>query len=124
MVSRAQIDRLVTSTTESDQQLRDVMQEKFAGLEHQVTGQLKEFRDHQGQTSEQLKDSVQTNFSRLGSELRETNKELSGKVQGSLARSDRENSRALCHERAEARCIAAGRRIAARQVDREQQREA
>ncbi len=36
------------------------------------------------QTSEQLKDSVHTNFSRLGSELRETNKELSGKVQGSL----------------------------------------
>ena len=27
-----QIDRLVSSTTESDQQLRDVMQEKFAGL--------------------------------------------------------------------------------------------
>ena len=49
-----------------------------------MTDQLTEFRDHQGQTSEQLKESVQTNFSRLGSELRETNKELSGKVQGSL----------------------------------------
>jgi DNA recombination protein RmuC len=80
----AQIDRLVNTTTESDQQLRDVMQEKFVGLEHQVTGQLTDFSDHQMQTSEQLKDSVQTNFSRLGSELRETNKELSGKVQGSL----------------------------------------
>jgi DNA recombination protein RmuC len=80
----AQIDRLVNSTTESDQQLRDVMQEKFAGLQQQVSEQLTDFRDHQGKTSEQLKDSVQTNFSRLGSELRETNKELSGKVQGSL----------------------------------------
>ena len=80
----AQIDRLVNTTTESDQQLRDVMQEKFAGLEHQVTSQLTDFSDHQVQTSEQLKDSIQTNFSRLGSELRETNKELSGKVQGSL----------------------------------------
>lgn len=80
----AQIDRLVNSTTESDQQLRDVMQEKFAGLQQQVTDQLTDFRDHQGQTSEQLKESVQANFSRLGSELRETNKELSGKVQGSL----------------------------------------
>lgn len=80
----AQIDRLVNTTTESDQQLRDVMQEKFAGLQQQVTGQLTDFSDHQVQTSEQLKDSVQTNFSRLGSELRETNKELSGKVQGSL----------------------------------------
>jgi DNA recombination protein RmuC len=80
----AQIDRLVNSTTESDQQLRDVMQEKFAGLEHQVTGQLTEFRDHQGQTSQQLKESIQTNFSRLGSELRETNKDLSARVQGSL----------------------------------------
>ena len=80
----AQIDRLVNTTTESDQQLRDVMQEKFAGLQQQVTGQLTDFRDHQGQTSDQLKDSVQTNFSRLGSELREANKELSGKVQGSL----------------------------------------
>jgi DNA recombination protein RmuC len=60
------------------------MQEKFAGLQQQVTGQLTDFSDHQVQTSEQLKDSVQTNFSRLGSELRETNKELSGKVQGSL----------------------------------------
>jgi DNA recombination protein RmuC len=80
----AQIDRLVKTTTESDQQLRDVMQEKFAGLQQQVTGQLTDFSDHQVQTSEQLKDSVQTNFSRLGSELRETNKELSGKVQGSL----------------------------------------
>jgi DNA recombination protein RmuC len=49
-----------------------------------VTSQLTDFSDHQVQTSEQLKDSVQTNFSRLGSELRETNKELSGKVQGSL----------------------------------------
>ncbi|MGA2645859.1 MAG: hypothetical protein ABSF15_14200 [Candidatus Sulfotelmatobacter sp.] len=38
----------------------------------------------QAQTSEQLKDSVQTNFSRLGSELREANKEVGGKVQGSL----------------------------------------
>ncbi len=80
----AQIDRLVNTTTESDQQLRDVMQEKFAGLQQQVTGQLTDFSDHQAQTSEQLKDSVHTNFSRLGSELRETNKELSGKVQGSL----------------------------------------
>lgn len=80
----AQIDRLVTSTTESDQQLRDVMQEKFADLQGQVSDQLAEFRDHQGQTSEQLKESVQTNFSRLGSDLRETNKELSAKVQGSL----------------------------------------
>jgi DNA recombination protein RmuC len=80
----AQIDRLVNTTTDSDQQLRDVMQEKFAGLQQQVTGQLTDFSDHQVQTSEQLKDSVQTNFSRLGSELRETNKELSGKVQGSL----------------------------------------
>jgi len=80
----AQIDRLVNTTTESDQQLRNVMQEKFAGLQQQVTGQLTDFSDHQVQTSEQLKDSVQTNFSRLGSELRETNKELSGKVQGSL----------------------------------------
>jgi DNA recombination protein RmuC len=80
----AQIDRLVNSTTESDQQLREVMQEKFAGLQQQVTDQLADFRDHQGQTSEQLKESVQANFSRLGSELRETNKELSGKVQGSL----------------------------------------
>ncbi|MGA1989160.1 MAG: DNA recombination protein RmuC [Candidatus Sulfotelmatobacter sp.] len=80
----AQIDRLVNTTTESDQQLRDVMQEKFAGLQQQVTGQLTDFSDHQVQTSEQLKDSIQTNFSRLGSELRETNKELSGKVQGSL----------------------------------------
>jgi DNA recombination protein RmuC len=80
----AQIDRLVNTTTESDQQLRDVMQEKFAGLQQQVTGQLTDFSDHQVQTSEQLKDSVQTNFSRLGSELRETNRELSGKVQGSL----------------------------------------
>jgi DNA recombination protein RmuC len=79
-----QIDRLVTGTTESDQRLRDVMQEKFAGLEHQVTGQLKEFCNHQAQTSDQLKDSIQANFSRLGSELREANKELSGKVQGSL----------------------------------------
>jgi DNA recombination protein RmuC len=80
----AQIDRLVNTTTESDQQLRDVMQDKFAGLQQQVTGQLTDFSDHQVQTSEQLKDSIQTNFSRLGSELRETNKELSGKVQGSL----------------------------------------
>ncbi len=80
----AQIDRLVNSTTESDQQLRDVMQEKFAGLQEQVSDQLAEFRNHQGQTSEQLKESVQTNFSRLGSDLRETNKELSAKVQGSL----------------------------------------
>ncbi|MBZ5613406.1 MAG: DNA recombination protein RmuC [Acidobacteriia bacterium] len=80
----AQIDRQVSSTTESDQQLRDVMQEKFSGLQQQVSEQLTDFRDHQAQTSEQLKDSVQTNFSRLGSELRETNKELSGKVQGSL----------------------------------------
>ncbi len=80
----AQIDRLVNSTTESDQHLRDVMQEKFADLQQQVTDQLTDFRDHQGQTSEHLKESVQTNFSRLGSELRETNKELSGKVQGSL----------------------------------------
>jgi len=80
----AQIDRLVNSTTESDQQLRDVMQEKFAGLQQQVSEQLTDFRDHQAQTSDQLKDSVQTNFGRLGSELRETNKELSGKVQGSL----------------------------------------
>ena len=80
----AQIDRLVNTTTDSDQQLRDVMQEKFAGLQQQVTGQLTDFSDHQVQTSEQLKDSIQTNFSRLGSELRETNKELSGKVQGSL----------------------------------------
>jgi DNA recombination protein RmuC len=79
-----QIDRLVNTTTESDQQLRDVMQEKFAGLQQQVSGQLTDFRDHQAHTSEQLKDSVQTNFSRLGSELRETNKELSGKVQGGL----------------------------------------
>jgi hypothetical protein len=29
----AQIDRLVNSTTESDQQLRDVMQGRFAGLQ-------------------------------------------------------------------------------------------
>jgi hypothetical protein len=53
------------------------MQEKFAGLEQQVTDQLADFRDHHGQTSEQLKESVQANFSRLVSELRETKKELS-----------------------------------------------
>jgi DNA recombination protein RmuC len=55
-----------------------------AGLEQQVGDQLTQFRDHQGQTSELLKVSVQTNFSRLGSELRETNKELSTQVRGSL----------------------------------------
>jgi DNA recombination protein RmuC len=36
-------------------------------------------------TSDQLKDSIQTNFSRLGSELGDTNRELSEKVQRSLA---------------------------------------
>jgi hypothetical protein len=60
------------------------MQEKFAGLQQQVTDQLTQFRDNQTQTTEQLKDSVQTNFSRLGPELCETNKELSSKVQSSL----------------------------------------
>jgi DNA recombination protein RmuC len=80
----AQIDRLVSSATESDQQLRDVMQEKFAGLQKEVGDQLVGFRDYQVQTSDQLKDSVQTNFSRLGSELRENNKELNGKVQSTL----------------------------------------
>jgi len=74
----------VNSTTESDQQLRDAMQEKFAGLQEEVGDQLTGFRDYQVQTSDQLKESVQTNFSRLGSELRDANKELSGKVQGSL----------------------------------------
>jgi DNA recombination protein RmuC len=79
-----QIDRLVNSTTESDQQLRDAMQEKFARLQKQVGDQLTGFRDYQVKTSDELKDSVQTNFSRLGSELRDANKELSGKVQVSL----------------------------------------
>jgi DNA recombination protein RmuC len=78
------IAQLVSSTTDSDQQLRDAMQEKFAGLQQQVTDQLTQFRDNQTQATEQLKDSVQTNFSRLGSELRETSKELSSKVQSSL----------------------------------------
>jgi DNA recombination protein RmuC len=80
----SQIDRLVSSTTESDQQLRDTMQEKFASLQTEVGDQLTGFRSYQVQTSDQLKDSVHTNFSRLGSELRETNKDLSSKVQGSL----------------------------------------
>jgi len=60
------------------------MQEKFASLQTEVGDQLTGFRDYQVQTSDQLKDSVQTNFSRLGCELRETNKELSDKVQSSL----------------------------------------
>ena len=79
-----QIDRLVNSTAESDQQLRDAMQEKFGGLQKEVGDQLTGFRDYQVQASDQLKESVQTNFSRLGSELRDTNKELSSKVQGGL----------------------------------------
>jgi DNA recombination protein RmuC len=61
------------------------MQEKFGGLQGQVVVQLTEFRDHQIGTSDQLKDSIQTNFSRLGSELGDTNRELSEKVQRSLA---------------------------------------
>jgi DNA recombination protein RmuC len=79
-----QIDRLVNSTTESDQQLRDSMQERFAGLQKEVGDQLTGFRNYQLKTSDELKDFVQTNFSRLGSELRDANKELSGKVQVSL----------------------------------------
>jgi DNA recombination protein RmuC len=79
-----QIDRLVNSTTESDQQLRDAMQEKFAGLQKEVGDQLTGFRDYQVQTGDQLKESIGTNFSRLGAELRDANKELSGKVQVSL----------------------------------------
>jgi DNA recombination protein RmuC len=79
-----QIDRLVNSTTESDQQLRDAMQEKFAGLQKEVGDQLTGFRDYQVQTADQLKESIGTNFSRLGAELRDANKELSGKVQVSL----------------------------------------
>ncbi len=43
-----QIDRLVNSTTESDQQLRDVIQEKFAGLQQQVSDQLMQFRITRG----------------------------------------------------------------------------
>lgn len=80
----SQIDRLVNSTNESDQQLRDVMQEKVSGLQREVGDQLTGFRDYQVRTSDQLKESVQTNFSRLGAEVRDTNNELSGKVQGSL----------------------------------------
>jgi DNA recombination protein RmuC len=80
-----QIDRLVSTTTASDLQLREGIQQKFAGLQDQVVGQLTEFRDHQNLTSEQLKDSIQTNFSRLGSELGDTNRVLSEKVQQSLA---------------------------------------
>lgn len=79
-----QIDRLVNSTTESDQQLRDAMQEKFAGLQKEVGDQLTGFRDYQVQTGDQLKESIGTNFSRLGAELRDANQELSGKVQVSL----------------------------------------
>jgi DNA recombination protein RmuC len=79
-----QIDRLVNSTTESDQQLRDSVQEKFAGLQKQVGDQLTGFRNYQVKTSDELKDSVQTNFGRLGSEFRDANKELNGKVQVSL----------------------------------------
>ena len=40
-----QIDRLVNTTTESDQQLRDVMQEKFASLQTEVGDQLTGFRE-------------------------------------------------------------------------------
>src|SRR5882672_4318562 len=61
------------------------MQEKFGGLQEQVIGRLIEFRDHQTCTSDQLKDSIQTNFSRQGSELGETNRVLSENVQQSLA---------------------------------------
>jgi DNA recombination protein RmuC len=81
----AQIDRLVSSTTADNLQLREGMQVKFGGLQEQVVVQLTEFRDHQIGTSNQLKDSIQTNFSRLGSELGDTNRELSEKVQQSLA---------------------------------------
>jgi DNA recombination protein RmuC len=79
-----QIDRLVNSTTGSDQQLRDSMQENFAGLQKEVGDQLTGFRSYQVQTGDQLRESIGTNFSRLGSELRETNKDLSSKVQSSL----------------------------------------
>jgi DNA recombination protein RmuC len=80
-----QIDRLVSSTAADNLQLREGMQEKFGGLQEQVVVQLTEFRDYQIGTSDQLKDSIQTNFSRLGSELGDTNRELSERVQRSLA---------------------------------------
>lgn len=80
-----QIDRLVSSTAADNIQLREGMQEKFEGLQDQVVNQLTEFRNHQTGTSDQLKDSIQTNFSRLGSELGATNREVSERVQQSLA---------------------------------------
>ena len=80
-----QFDRLTSTFTTCNEQLREVLQGRADALLGQVTGQLVETRSEQSRGAIQLKDSVQTTLVALGGDLRETNSQLSQNVQERLA---------------------------------------
>jgi DNA recombination protein RmuC len=80
-----QFDRLTSTFTTCNEQLREVLQGRADALLGQVTGQLVETRSEQSRGAIQLKDSVQTTLVALGGDLRGTNSQLSQNVQERLA---------------------------------------
>ena len=79
-----QFDRLTSTITTCNEQLREVLQVRADTLLGQLTGQLAEMRSEHTCGTTQLKDSVQTTLVTLSGELRETNKQLSHNVQERL----------------------------------------
>ncbi len=79
-----QLDRLTSTLTSSNETLRDNLQRRVDTLVNQITEQLSEVRSEQTQTGNLLKDSVQTAIVALGTDLRETNKQISLTVQERL----------------------------------------
>jgi len=80
-----QFDRVTSTVTTCNEQLREVMQERADTLLGQVTGQLAETRSEQRRGAIQFNDSVQTTLVALGGELRETNNHVSQNVQERLS---------------------------------------
>jgi DNA recombination protein RmuC len=80
-----QLERLASTATISNENLKTALQNRVDALVNKVAEQLSEMRSEQSQAGGLLKDSVQSAVVALGGELRETSRQLSLAVQERLA---------------------------------------
>lgn len=81
----SQLDRLISTGVESNENLRATLQSRMDALAERLTGHFSELRSDQGNAAGLLKDSVQATLVGLGGELRDTNKQLSLSAQERLS---------------------------------------
>jgi DNA recombination protein RmuC len=82
----ARIEAFGSDAKDREIQLRDSLAKEFASLQMEILKKLQDSQDKQAQLGTQMRDSIETGLTRLGSELRQNTNQFTSEVRESLQR--------------------------------------